>query len=98
MLRVTGKVVRTDNKSGTKVDTVTGEARTWSFDNIKVLVASQAVVEVTRFSDSATALPVVGADVDYAVEVAARGGRLNINLDKPWAALFPPVPAPARAA
>ena len=97
MLRVTGQVVRTDNKSGTKVDTVTGEARNWAFDNIKVLVADQAVVEVTRFSDSSTPLPVIGAAVDYAVEVAARGGRLNINLDKPWTALFPPVVAPVRA-
>lgn len=95
MLRVTGKVVRTDTKSGTKVDTTTGEARNWSFVNIKVLVADQAIVEVTRFSDSSTPSPAVGDAVDYAVEVAARGGRLNINLDKPWAALFPPAAAKA---
>lgn len=89
MLRVTGTVVRTDRRSGEKTNTSTGEVRPWAFDIVKVLVASQAVVEVTRFTDSATPLPDVGELVDYAVEVAARAGRLNITLDKPWGELFP---------
>ncbi len=98
MLRVTGKVVRLDSKSGTKVNTETGEARAWAFDVIKVLVADQAIVEVTRFADSSVPLPDVGESVDYAVECAARGGRLNVQLDKPWAELFPKSDAHKHAA
>ncbi len=98
MLRVTGKVVRLDSKSGTKVNTETGEARAWAFDVIKVLVADQAIVEVTRFADSSVPLPDVGEPVDYAVECAARGGRLNVQLDKPWAELFPKSDAQKHAA
>lgn len=89
LLRITGRVVRTDNKSGTKVNPSTGEARDWSFDVIRVLVADQDVAEVTRFADSSTPLPAVGAEVDYAVNAEARGGRLNVQLDKPWAELVP---------
>lgn len=98
MLRVTGKVTRTDRKSGTKLNEATGEMRAWAFDVIKVLVADQAIVEVTRFADSATQLPDVGDEVDYAVDVAARQGRLNVQLDKPWAELFArPVVKPVSA-
>lgn len=89
MLRVTGRVVRVDAKSGVK-NPGTDEARAWAFDVIKVLVAEQAIVEVTRFADNAECRkPSVGEEVDYAVEVSVRGGRQNVVLDKPWLALFP---------
>lgn len=97
MLRVTGKVVRTDGKSGEKINATTGEVRPWAFDVIKVLVADQAIVEVTRFADSLTPLPGVGTEVDYAVDVNARAGRVNVQLDKPWADLFPAAGKPVVA-
>ncbi len=89
MLRVTGKVVRVDSRAGEKLNEKTGEMRPWAFDTIKVLVAEQAIVEVTRFADSTYPAPDIGEQVDYAVEVAARAGRLNVQLDKPWDELFP---------
>ena len=57
LLRVTGRVVRTDHRAGTKVNQSTGEARDWAFDTINVLVADQSIAEVTRFADSETPLP-----------------------------------------
>ncbi len=93
MLRVTGRVVRTNNKNGAKVDQVSGEVKPWSFDIITVLVAEQAIVEVQRFSSSETPCPSVGDAVDFAVSVEVYRNKPSYGLDKPWAALFPPVPA-----
>lgn len=94
MHRITGRVVRIDQKTGVKetADAKSGEVtrKPWAFDIITVLVADQAIVEVTRFGDSAVPLPAVGAQVDYAAAVAVRGSRLNVQLDKPWADLFAP--------
>lgn len=92
MLRVTGRVLRVDYKSGAKADASTGELRPWAFHVVKILVADMDLAEVTIFGDSPyVGSAVVGAEVDWAVSVAARGGRLNVQLDKPWAELFPPV-------
>lgn len=89
MLRVTGRVVRTDHKSGAKVDAATGEVKPWSFDIITVLVAEQAIHEVQRFSSSGTPCPSVGDDVDYAVNVEVYRNKPSFGLDQPWASLFP---------
>jgi len=104
ILRVTGRVVRVDSKSGTKVNEQTGEARAWGFDIIRTLVAEQDVVEVQRFRDHSTPAPAVGADVDYAVTVETFRGKPSFQLDKPWAELVPakqtaltPVPASGRS-
>lgn len=92
MLRVTGRVVRTDVKSGTKANATTGELRDWSFTVVKLLVAEQDITEVTMFGDSATPVPGVGTEVDWAVDVNVRetgARRVNVQLDKPWSELFP---------
>lgn len=93
LVRATGRVLRTDYKSGAKTDPTTGEIRPWSFNTVKVLVAEQDIVEVTMFGDSTTPVPHVGAEIDWAVVVQPRGGRVNVQLDKPWADLFAPVDA-----
>lgn len=85
MFRVTGQVVRHSHKSGNKVDPVTGEVRSWQFDVVTVLVASQSIVEVARFGDCPARLPGVGESCDWAVGVSIRNGRLSVNLDNEWA-------------
>lgn len=89
MLRATGRVVRVDSKSGTKVNEQTGEARNWGFDVIRLLVADLDVVEVQRFKDNPTPCPSVGDQVDYAVSTDSYKGKVSVQLDKPWADLFP---------
>lgn len=96
MLRLTGRVVRTDLKSGNTADKTTGELRAWSFTIVKVLVAEQDIAEVSIYSDSTTPVPAVGSEVDYAVIATVRGSRLNVTLDKPWADLFAPSSSAAR--
>ncbi len=51
-------------------------------------MAEQAITEVTLFGDDVV-VPDVGSDVDWAVEVAVRNGRLSVQLDKPWADVQP---------
>jgi hypothetical protein len=99
MLRITGKVVRLDARSGHSPDKVTGELKPWAFDIITVLVAEQAVVNVQKFASNTTPTPPVGAEVDVAVDVDVFRGTPSYQLVKPWADLFPKlasVPAPAR--
>jgi len=84
LVRVTGRVTKVTSRSGTKVNTDTGEARDWAFTSVRVLVADQDVVEVTMFADSAVPVPAAGDQVDYLVDAAARGGRLNLSVDSDW--------------
>ena len=89
MLRITGKVTRTDVKSGStpQADKITGviSERPWSFTVVRVLVAGQDIAECSIFADNTTAVPAVGDDIDYAVEL--NKGRAQVY--KPWADLFP---------
>ena len=85
LMRVTGRVVKIDARSGSKVNEATGETRPWSLSNIRVLFRDMDIVEVTRFADSRVPLPEVGEDVDWVANVDARGSRLNVSLDSAWA-------------
>jgi hypothetical protein len=93
VLRLTGKVVKIDQRSGQSPDKVTGELKPWSFDIITVLVADQAIVPVQKFSSNATQTPPIGAQVDVAVEVDVFRGVPSYQLVKPWEDLFPKLAA-----
>jgi len=84
MLRVSGKCLRVEERSGTKLNEATGELRPWAFDVCRILVADSDVVEVTRWANSPVCQPGRGDYVDWLVDVSARGGRLNVALDSEW--------------
>lgn len=92
MFRLTGRVVKVSEKSGSKADTKTGEVRLWAMDIYTVLVAEQAIVEVVRFAGSAIPAPAVGANIDWAVEVSPRAGnRLSVSVVDEWAGVGVPI-------
>ena len=93
MLRVTGKCVRVERKSGVKItNSATGEGRAWAFDLCTVLVAQQSVVEVTRFSDAGSVAPTLNANVDWAVNVKTNNFGLQYGYECDWAELEPELP------
>lgn len=79
MFRVTGEILRVKPNNGTARN---GEA--YVMDLISVLVRDESVVEVARFGSSRVPLPVRGDQVDWAVEVSARGQFLSVGLDSEW--------------
>jgi len=85
MLRLTGRVVRVDTRNGSKTNQATGEVRAWTMNTVRVLVAEQAVVEAVLFESDKLFCPIVGQDVDLAVEVEARGDRLRVAVVDRWA-------------
>lgn len=89
MLRLTGKCVKLDTRSGMSPDKTTGELKPWSFDLITVLVADQAIVVVQKFASNTTTAPGIGDPVDYAVTVDVFRNTPSFQLDSPWASLFP---------
>lgn len=71
-VRITGPVLRVDNRSGTKRD---GSGDRYSIDTVRVLVESTGIAEAT-LPDSVK-LPIVGEAVDYLVDVSVWNGRLQ---------------------
>lgn len=80
ILRVTGDVVRVDQKNGEK------NGRAWRMSIARVLIANQSISEVTLFEDSGVR-PDVGDAVDWAVDVNPRGNFLSVQYDGQWSSL-----------
>ncbi len=102
MLRLTGKAVRLDSRSGHSADKLTGELKPWAFDIVTVLVAEQAVVNVQKFASHTDPTPAVGEAVDLAVTVDVFRGTPSFQYAGTWASLTPqeaprPVAVPDRA-
>ncbi len=96
MLRLTGKAVRRDSRSGHSPDKVTGELKPWSFDIITVLVAEQAVVNVQKFASHTDETPAVGSEVDLAVTVDVFRGTPSFQYAGTWESMLPQsAPSPA---
>lgn len=93
MLRLTGKVVRLDSRSGHSPDKVTGELKPWAFDIITVLVAEQAIVNVQKFASNTTPTPAVGDQVDYAVTCDVFRNTPSYQVDALWSSVAAPAPA-----
>jgi hypothetical protein len=96
MLRVSGRVVRVDERSGSKADQSTGEIRPWSMRIVRVLVAEQDIVEVATFGSDGP-VPTVGEAVDLAVEASVFKGKLSLALRNTWDAVQPLAAKPVRA-
>jgi hypothetical protein len=95
MLRVTGKVTKRDSREGAKLNPETGELRPWKINSARVLVAGQALVDVSAFErEGAPALPALHDECDLAVEAESYKGKINYNLVGTWASLFA---APAKS-
>lgn len=80
--RVTGIVLRVDERSGTKLNPTTGELRPWRMVTAKVLVGGEDLCEVTLADTQRH--PEKGDAVDWLVQVANGGKYLNIDCRGDW--------------
>jgi len=100
MLRVTGRVVKIDDRRGSKTNEDSGEVTPWVMDLARVLVGGVDIVEVTHFRKP-TEEPfkglglAVGQEIDLAVEISnGRGGRPpSISVEQTWSQLVGEQPA-----
>lgn len=83
-VRITGDVVKVEERSGTK------NGRDWKLKICRVLVAKEAIYEVTIGERSPISDARVGASVDWFCDVSTYNGRLKINAERDF-------PQPERA-
>jgi hypothetical protein len=81
MLRVTGEIVRIENKPWNM------EGRAGITQKARVLVGKADFVDVVY--PEGLRLPAEGTKVDVAVIASAPSGRLKIQVQGDWAAMFP---------
>lgn len=85
MVRVTGRFVGVEVKSGSKANASTGEIRDWTIHEAQVSVGGLALVGVS-FNPETFVVPEVGAEVDWMVRVTGMySGQPKLAFFSEWA-------------